>query len=101
MLDPLVRVKHSLDYEPSIYGDGGRPYRGRQREQKKIGRYVLYVEKPGRQTGDGKLVIWRLTGKYLEYSLVKLTVFQLQGVSFHLIPKGENVPLKCWQRMKV
>ena len=41
-------------------------------------------------------VMWRLTGKYLEYFLVKPRV----DLSFHPIPKGESVPLKCWQRTK-
>jgi hypothetical protein len=42
-----------------------------------------YVEKPGRHAGAGKhLVRWRLTGKYLEYSLVEPTVFHFEACLF-------------------
>lgn len=46
MLGPLMRVKHSLDYEPSTYGNGGSPcgpYKGRQHEQKE-GREVRMLK---------------------------------------------------------
>ena len=81
MLDPLMRVKHSLDHEPSIYASI-QPIQGQAAgaEEESGG---TYVEKPGRHAGAGKrLVVWRLTGKYLEYSLVKRTVFHFKACLF-------------------
>jgi hypothetical protein len=52
----------------------------------------------------GSIWLWRLTGKYLEYSLVKLTVFHFKACLFFSFfsrcPKGENVPLKSGKRRK-
>lgn len=92
-----MRVKHGLDHGPSTYGMEvvRTVYAGVSRGS----RSSTYVEKPGRHAGAGKhLVIWRLTGKNLEYSLVKLTAFPFEACPFRPMPKGENVPLKCRRR---